>query len=366
MEAPSPDRVSAPPPSASAAPAAPTSPPESEAALEEYLSRPTPGTVAALAGLAGDLLVLGAGGKLGYSLCRLARRSLDAAGQAHRRVVAVSRFGDPRSAAPFQAAGIDTVACDLLADGALAALPDAANLLYLVGMKFGSTADPAATWAVNTFLPGLVARRFAGARIVALSTGNVYRLSDVRSGGAGETEPPGPVGEYAQSCLGRERLFAYFSRRQGTPLTLVRLNYANDLRYGVLVDLALRVLGGEPVDLTMGAVNVIWQGDANATILQAFTLCASPPAVLNVSGPETASVRWLAGRLADLLGAPPPRFSGAEADTALLSNCSRQHALFGYPTVPLERLLDWTAAWLRQGGRTLAKPTHYEARDGQY
>jgi nucleoside-diphosphate-sugar epimerase len=266
----------------------------------------------------------------------------------------------------FRAAGIETLSCDLLMDGALGLLPDVANVVYLVGMKFGSTNQPGLTWAMNTLLPGLVADRFRQSRIVALSTGNVYPLVDVRSGGAVESDPPGPVGEYAQSCLGRERMFAYFSEREGTPVTLVRLNYANALRYGVLVDIALRVLQGEPVAVTTSHVNVIWQADANAAILRSFELCDSPPAVLNVSGPETASVRWLAIRLAELLDAPFPGFVGEPSETALLSNSAKQFALFGYPTVPLARLLEWTAAWIRQGGSLLNKPTGFQKRDGTF
>jgi nucleoside-diphosphate-sugar epimerase len=344
----------------------PDLPPESEAALDEYLSRPTAATTSVLADLDGDVLILGAGGKLGLSLARMARRGLDEAGKADTHVTAVSRFGNASTLARFHASALDTLSCDLLADGALEALPDAANVVYLVGMKFGSTSDPGLTWAMNAYLPGLVARRFKRSRIVALSTGNVYPLVDVRSGGALESDPPLPVGEYAQSCLGRERLFTYSSCRDGTPVTLVRLNYANDLRYGVLVDIALRVARGEPVDVTTSHVNVIWQADANAAILQSFQLCASPPAVLNVSGPETASVRWLAGRLAELLGAPPPSFSGRQSDIALLSNCSRQFALFGYPRMPLGLLLEWTAAWIKNGGPLLNKPTGFQSRDGVF
>lgn len=341
-------------------------PPESEETLEEYLSRPGPGVVDALAALQGDLLLLGANGKMGLSIARMARRAFDAAGAAGRQVIAVSRFGRGDAEAPFRAAGVETIASDLLEDGALEALPDAPNVVYLVGFKFGSTGDPGATWAVNTFLPGLVARRWAGSRIVALSTGNVYALSGLRSGGALESDPPAPIGEYAQSCLGRERMFSYNAGRRGTPTALIRLNYANDLRYGVLLDLATRVAAGEPVDVTTGAVNVIWQGDANAVILRALGHCAVPPFILNLSGPETASVRWLATRLAELLGAPAPTFVGEEAPTALLSNCAKQHALFGYPTLPLGRLLEWTAGWVRQGGRTLGKPTSFETRDGRF
>lgn len=339
--------------------------PTSEKELEEHLSRPTPGTIAAMSALEGDLLVLGAGGKLGFSISVMARRSLDAAGKSDARVIAVSRFGGG-STAEFEAAGIETLPSDLMAEGALDALPDVPNVLYLVGMKFGSTENLGMTWAMNTHLPGLVARRFARSRIVALSTGNVYGLSDVRGGGSRETDVPQPVGEYALSCLGRERMLAYYSERNGTPVALIRLNYANDLRYGVLVDIAQRVAGGEPVDRAMGCVNVIWQGDANAAILQSFGLCANPPAVLNVSGPETLSVRWLATRLAELQGVPRPDFVGAEAATALLSNCTEQHRLFGYPTVPTGQLMAWTAAWLQAGGRTLNKPTGFQARDGKF
>lgn len=341
-------------------------PPESEAALDEALSRPTPATVAALAELDGDVLVLGAGGKLGLSLARMARRGLDEAGQASTHVTAVSRFGDTSTLAKFHAAGLDTLSCDLLADGALETLPEAANIVYLVGMKFGSTSDPGLTWAMNTFLPGLVARRFKHSRIVALSTGNVYPLVDVRGGGASESDPLQPVGEYAQSCLGRERMFTYSAYQYGTPVALVRLNYANALRYGVLVDIAQRVVQGAPVDVTTGHVNVIWQADANAAILQSLRLCATPPAVLNVSGPETASVRWLAVRLAELLGAPPPTFIGEESETALLSNCAQQFALFGYPSLPLGRLLEWTADWIKNGRPLLNKPTGFQARDGVF
>jgi nucleoside-diphosphate-sugar epimerase len=340
--------------------------PTTEAELEEALSTPTPGTIATLAALQGDLLVLGAGGKLGFSLAHLARRSLDAAGRTSTRVIAVSRFGYPAATEPFAAAGVETLSADLLVDDALERLPDVPNIVYLVGMKFGSSQDMSTTWALNTFLPGLVGRRFPRARIVALSTGNVYPLVDVRSGGATETDPPAPVGEYATSCLGREQLLRYYSQTQGTPVALVRLNYAVDLRYGVLVDIAVRVMRHEPIDVTMGCVNVIWQGDANAAILQSLGTCSSPPAILNVTGPETLSVRWLALHFAELLNAPEPIFTGSEADTALLSNTARQQRLFGYPTVPSALLMDWVAAWVQRGGRLLNKPTGFQQRAGQF
>jgi nucleoside-diphosphate-sugar epimerase len=340
--------------------------PATDAELDERLSRPPAFVVEALAGLPGDLLVLGAGGKMGLSLATMARRAFDAAGGASRRVIAVSRFGSAGATAPFTAAGVETIASDLLADGALEALPDAANVLFLAGMKFGSTGDLPATWAMNTFLPGLVARRSAGSRIVALSTGNVYPLVPVHSGGAREEDEVGPVGEYAISCLGRERLFTYESVRRGTATALIRLNYANALRYGVLTDIGRRVLAQEPVDVGMGHVNVIWQGDSSAQTLAAFAHAATPPLVLNVTGPETVDVRDVATRLAALMNARPPAFRGEEAPTALLSNASRAWSMFGPPTVPLHTLLEWVAAWLVGGGRLLDKPTGFEKRDGRF
>jgi nucleoside-diphosphate-sugar epimerase len=339
--------------------------PPDEETLDERLSRPDTATVEALAALEGDFLVLGAGGKMGLSLSRMLRRALDEGGRRERTVTAVSRFGGG-VAEGFQQAGLQTIGADLLADGALERLPDAANVLYLAGMKFGSSGEPSATWALNTLLPGLVARRFRSSRIVALSTGNVYGLAPVRGGGSVETDAPNPEGEYAQSCLGRERMFGYAAGELNTSVALIRLNYANDLRYGVLVDVAKKVLDGEPVDVTMGYVNVIWQGDASRAILRSFGHCERPPFLLNVSGPETVSVRWLVQRLAGLLDRPPPPIVGTEAETAILSNCSKQHGRFGYPSVPLETLLRWTAGWLRGGGRTLGKPTKFQSRDGRF
>jgi nucleoside-diphosphate-sugar epimerase len=341
-------------------------PPTTDAELDEYLSRPPDFVVEALRAVPGDLLVLGAGGKMGLSLATMARRAFDLAGAADRRVIAVSRFGATGSDAAFRAVGIETISSDLLHDGAVDALPEAPNVLFLAGMKFGSTGNLPATWAMNTFLPGLVARRFAGSRIVVLSTGNVYPFVAAAGGGAREEDPVGPVGEYAISCLGRERLFSYESQRRGTPTALIRLNYANALRYGVIVDLARRVLDGRPIDLAMGHVNVIWQGDSNAMTLGAFAHASSPPLVLNVTGPETALVRDVATRLATHLQVGPPSFVGVESDTALLSDASRAVGLFGPPSVPLDQLIAWTAAWLQGGGSLLDKPTGFEHRDGRF
>jgi nucleoside-diphosphate-sugar epimerase len=281
-------------------------------------------------------------------------------------VIAVSRFGDPLVREEFEQARVQTISADLLADGALEHLPDAPNVLFLAGMKFGSTGNLPATWAMNTFLPGLVARRYASSRIVALSTGNVYPLTPPTLGGSREEDPVGPLGEYAISCLGRERMFTYESEQRGTPVSIIRLNYANALRYGVATDIAAKVLARAPIDLTMGHVNAIWQGDSNAMTLRAFGLAASPPDVLNVTGNEIASVREVATRVAELVGAPEPRFNGTEADTALLSNADRAHDLFGPETVSLDQLIEWTADWLQRGGRTLGKPTGFEKRDGRF
>ncbi len=338
--------------------------PQDETQLEQRLTEPTDATVSAARAFDGDLIILGAGGKMGPSLAVLARRALQQAGLSHR-VICVSRFSSPAVADGLRQAGVAVIAADLLEAGALEALPDAPNVIYLAGMKFGSTGAEPLTWALNTFLPGLVARRFARSRIVALSTGNVYPFVPVISGGATEQTPPAPRGEYAMSCLGRERMFQHAALAWGARVTLVRLNYANDLRYGVLRDIAERVWREEPVDLSMGAVNVIWQGDANNAILQCLALCASPARILNLTGPETVSVRWLAERFGELLDRAP-RFSGQEGPDALLSNAAEYCRLFGYPRVTLMQMIAWTAGWIKQGGRSLDKPTHFETRDGKY
>jgi nucleoside-diphosphate-sugar epimerase len=342
-----------------------TEAPRSEAELEELLSAPTQETVEAAGRLGGDLLVLGAGGKMGPSLARLARRSLDEAGLAHR-VICVSRFGSGDLEARLRGHGIETIACDLLDREALAALPDAPNVLYLAGFKFGASGAPHRTWAMNAYLPAIVADRFAEARIVALSTGNVYPQVSPGSGGASEATPPEPVGEYAQSCLARERMFEHMAEARGARSVMIRLNYATDLRYGVLLDVAEKVNRGAPVDLAMGWINTIWQGDANAVLLRAFELCSAPPDVLNLTGPELLSVRETARELARLLDRPEPRFEGEEADTALLNDASRCRELYGPPRVPAATLIEWTAAWVGRNGPTLGKPTHFETRDGRY
>lgn len=337
---------------------------ETEEQLEDALSAPFPADVEAMRTLRGDLLLLGAGGKMGATLARLARRASQAAG-VRRRIIAVSRFSEPGVREKFAAMDVETIQADLLDRECLAALPDAPNVVHMAARKFGTAGSAAETWAMNAFLPGLVAERFAKSHIVAFSTGNVYPLSPLASGGPGEDTPLAPVGEYGTSALARERIFSYFSERNQTPVALLRLNYAIDLRYGVLVDLARHILAGTPIDVSMSAVNVVWQRDANSACLRSFAHCQVPPFVLNLTGPETLSVRWLATELGNRLG-HEPSFVGQEQPTALLNNAARCHQQFGYPTVSPLQLLDWVAHWLKQGGTTWAKPTKFQVRDGKF
>jgi nucleoside-diphosphate-sugar epimerase len=337
---------------------------ETEAELEEALSRPSEADVAALRGLAGDLVLLGVGGKMGPSLARLAKRASDEAGVS-RRIIGVSRFSERGLADQLEREGVETIRCDLLDREAVRALPDAANVIYMTGRKFGSTGQEWLTWAMNVLAPAIAAERFVQSRIVAFSTGNVYPLTPVNSGGPTERDAPAPVGEYAQSSLGRERMFEYFSERYATPVALLRLNYAIDLRYGVLHDVARKVSTREPIDLSMGFANVIWQRDANSIALRAFAHCQSPPFVLNVAGPEIVSIRRVAERFGGIFGVEPV-FTGREGETALLSNASRCRELFGPPSVSLDQMIGWVARWVERGGRSLGKPTHYEQRDGRF
>lgn len=336
--------------------------------LEEALSRPSERDVAAMAALDGDVMLLGAGGKMGPTLARLVKRASAEAG-VKRRVIAVARFSDKQLIAELAAHDIEALPADLLRSEDLAGLPDVPNIIYMAAKKFGTSggdpAEAASTWVMNAYLPGRVAERFAGSRIVSFSTGNVYPFTAAASGGATERTPLAPVGEYGLSALARERIFTYFSHKNGTPMAFLRLNYAIDLRYGVLVDLGLKVLGGTPVDVSMGAVNVIWQRDANAACLGMLAYCATPPEVLNLTGPETLSVRWLAAELGERLGKEPV-FTGEEQEASLLSNASKCQQRFGYPTVPVARLLDWVADWLLAGNETWNKPTKFQVRDGKF
>ncbi len=338
--------------------------PETVEQLEELLSAPTPEVVETLARLAGDILVLGVAGKMGPTLARMARRASRAAGR-ERRVIGVSRFSSTGLQESLEAHGVETRRCDLLDEVALAQLPDAPNVVFMAGMKFGSTGQEARTWAMNCYVPALVCRRYPESRIVAFSTGNVYGLTPAGAGGSVESDVLQPVGDYAMSCLGRERIFEHFSRTQGTRVALVRLNYACELRYGVLVDLARAVWKGETVDLTMGSLNAIWQADANAMALRAFDHVAAPAFVVNVSGPEELSVRQVCESLGRLMGRTP-RFTGREAKDALLSNSGVARRLFGAPPIDARTMIEWIAAWVMAGGASLDKPTHFAVRDGRF
>lgn len=334
------------------------------AELQASLSAPPGYLVDALTRLAGDILILGVNGKMGPTLARMAVRASEFAGT-KREVIGVSRFGNAEEQAELERAGVRTIRCDLLDDKALAALPDAPNVVYMAGMKFGSSGNAGLTWAMNAFLPGRICQRYATSRIAAFSTGNLYGISPLTEAGSIETDTLNPTGDYAMSCVGRERMFEHFSQTLGTPVTIIRLNYACELRYGVLVDLAQKIWAGQPIDLAMGHFNVIWQGDANAMSLAALTIASSPAAVLNVAGPETLSVRRVAQQLADRMS-KSVSFVGTEGADALLNNAQRSHDLFGYPSVTVGTLIDWVADWVVAGGATLNKPTHFEARDGKY
>lgn len=332
--------------------------------LKAVLSEPYDEDIAWARRLDGEVMVLGAGGKMGPTLIRRIVRAMEEAGS-ETTVYAVSRFSDRSKKDELEALGAETIAADLLDETALAALPECPNVIYMAGMKFGATGQEPLTWAMNAYLPGRVAERFADARIVAFSTGNVYPMVPPQSGGPVETDPVGPVGEYAQSCLGRERVLQHFARQNGTPMCLLRLNYAVEARYGVLVDIARKVYEGEPISLGMSHVNVIWQGDANSVCFRALELCSSPADILNVTGPETLSVRSLAEEFARRFGRTAT-FEGEEGDTALLNDASRCHRLFGAPHVSVETVIDLVADWVERDGAMLGKPTKFETKDGQF
>jgi dTDP-4-dehydrorhamnose reductase len=317
-----------------------------------------------MAQLKGDIMILGVGGKMGPSLARVAKRAIDASGVG-REVIGVARFSEPGLQQELEAIGIKAIAADLLNEQHLQQLPDIENILYLAGTKFGTTGNESFTWAMNGYLPGRVAERFKRSRIVVFSTGNVYPLMPVGSGGAVESQTPQPIGEYAQSCLGRERIFQYFSSKNGTPTLIYRLNYAIDVTYGVLVDIAKAVKEGQPLDLRMGYVNVIWQGEANELALRSLLHCSVPSKILNVTGTETASVRRIAIAFGRLFGCDPV-FVNEEQETALLSNAAECRRLFGPQRVTIEQMQEVIAWWLNAGGKTLSKPTHFQEREGKF
>jgi nucleoside-diphosphate-sugar epimerase len=332
--------------------------------LERKLSEPSELLIDTVSKLDGDMIILGVGGKMGPSLARLAKNAIDRLG-IEKKVTAVSRFSSGNLMKELEADGIQTIAADLLDDQQLQQLPDVKNVIYMAGNKFGTTGNEHFTWAMNSYLPGRVAEKFRDSRIVSFSTGNVYPLTSIALGGASEEHPTGPIGEYAQSCLGRERVFEYFSRKYNIPMIQFRLNYAIDLRYGVLLEIAKAVRDQTPIDLQMGNVNVIWQGDANELAIRSLSICDSPPRVLNVTGPETVSIRWLGQRFGEIFNTQPI-FMNEERDNALLSNSSQAHRLFGYPKVSLREMIDWTAEWVQTGGSTLNKATHFQERQGAF
>jgi nucleoside-diphosphate-sugar epimerase len=332
-----------------------------EAELDDALSSPRPETEAALAACPGDVVVLGAGGKMGPTLARMARRAV----RDSRRVVAVSRWSSAEARRHLEEAGVETVSADLLDHDAVMKLPDAPNVIFMAGQKFGTTGAPEMTWGMNTLVPAYCADRYRDSRIVAFSTGNVYALTAPASGGSRESDALAPVGEYAASCVGRERMFELASRTHRTRVAILRLNYAIDLRYGVLVDIALKVFRSEPVSVEMGYVNVIWQGDANRVALESLPLASAPPFILNLTGGETLSVRELAAWFGERFR-KAPRFTGSERADALLSDTSRLQSSFAPVTVGVAELRGWVADWVERGGPLLGKPTKFETRDGQF
>lgn len=337
---------------------------ESVEELEEILSRPSAELIESVRRIEGDVAILGVGGKMGPTLAYLLQRADESAG-VKREIFAASRFSNADVRQQLEDRGIHTLAVDLLDPDQLATVPKVPNVLYLVGMKFGSTGNQGLTWAMNTYLPGMVAQQFPESKIVALSTGNVYPLVSVKDGGSREDDATGPVGEYAQSCLGRERIFTYWTEQTQSPLCLIRLNYAAELRYGVQIDVGQRVYHQQPVDVTMGHLNFVWQGYANEVIIRALEIASQPTRVLNLTGPETVSVRRLAQRFAERFGVEAT-IVGQEAETALLNDASQCHSLFGYPSVGLDRLVEWSANWIEHGGLTHNKPTHFQTRNGKF
>jgi len=335
-----------------------------ENTLQDLLTTPSDALVEDIGRIQGDIGILGAGGKMGPTLALLARRACQKAGM-EKKIWAISRFTNKAVEAELKARGVHTLSVDLMQKGAMAALPELENILYMAGRKFGTDGNEAETWAMNVSLPTLVARRFQGSGIVVFSSGNIYPQADLASGGSTDDEKPVPIGEYAMSTLGRERVFEAAARTYGSRVLLFRLNYSVDLRYGVLSDLAKKVLSGEPIDVTTGNFNCVWQGYANEAALRALLHVQNPAEVLNVTGPETVSVRYAATELARHFG-KPVRFAGQEARSAYLNNAAKCFDWFGYPQVPLRRLIRWQAEWMLSGGNLLNAPTHFEERNGSY
>jgi nucleoside-diphosphate-sugar epimerase len=333
---------------------------ESVRQLEEFMSTPSESLVDYFKSLKGDIMIIGAGGKIGPTMATMARRAADKAG-VQKKVYAV----DVQPLKTLQEKGVETVQCDLLDRKATARLPEAENVVFMAGRKFGSSGSEWLTWAMNAMVPHNVAEVCVGSRIAVFSTGCVYPVVDVYTGGSVETDEPCPLGEYAMSCLGRERVFDYYAAEKGTKVVQIRLNYSLELRYGVLVDIGTKVYKDEPVDVTTGFMNGIWQGDCCDQVLRSFGYALSPSAILNITGPELVSVRWIAGRFGQLFG-KQAKIAGQENGRAYLSNAAKANALFGNPSVPIGKIIEWVADWIQRGGENIGKPTHFETQDGKY
>jgi len=334
--------------------------------LQKYIAllQPSEKLIRDITAIDGDIIILGVGGKMGPDLARLCKAAIVRAG-IEKKVTGVARFSEPGLQQELEDEGIQTIKADLLDDKVWATFPKVKNVLYLAGTKFGTKGNEPFTWAMNTFLPSRVAEYYKDSRIVVFSTGNVYPLTETDSGGATEQLPPQPAGEYGQSCLGRERIFQYFSGKYNTPLLIYRLNYANDVKYGVLLEIARSVWEGRAIDLTMGNVNVIWQADANEFAIRSLLHCSTPSTILNITGPETVSVRWIATWYGDFFDKKPV-FTGQESSTALLSNAAESFKRFGYPSTSLKVMMEMIGDWIRNEGATINKPTHFQERDGNY
>lgn len=332
--------------------------------IYKNLLQPSDDLIQDIARLDGDIMILGVGGKMGPALAKLAKKSVDKAG-INKKIIGVARFTEMDLQLELEREGIETFKADLLNDEQLQKLPDVENVLYLAGVKFGTSGNESFTWAMNTYLPGRVAEKFKNSRIVVFSTGNVYPLTNANGKGASENIAPEPIGEYAQSCLGRERMFQYFSEKNNTPILIYRLNYANDVTYGVLLEIAKAVKENRPIDLSMGTVNIIWQGDANEVALRCLRHCSMPGKILNVTGNEILSVRKLAETFGEMFNTKPI-FINEEQPTSLLSDASECSKIFGTPKISLQQMMDVIVQWINHGGKTINKPTHFSERKGKY
>lgn len=338
--------------------------PASVAELDDLLSQPSPQVLEVFANLPGDIVFLGVGGKMGPTMARMAKRASELTGTS-RRVIGVSRFSSPAARQSLEKWGIETIACDVLNEAEVQNLPDVPNVVSMTGFKFGSSSNPTLTWAMNCYVPALVCKKYRNSRIVTFSTGNVYGMVPIQSGGSRETDTLYPIGEYAITAMGRERMYDYFSREFQIPMAILRLNYATELRYGVLVDIATEIFAERPVDISMGYVNVIWQTDANAMSLAAFSQLSSPAKVVNVAGPEILRIRDVCEKFGGLFG-KPVKYAGVEGESALLNNGRIGHQLLGAPRVTIDQIMHWTAEWIARGGESLGKPTHFQSRDGKF